>query len=84
MEKVTFGGLTFDHDAGFTYFDIFVDNNYVGFAEEFHDNFVYWGLSDTGENFVGGHIGRYVDGVGYDSLDELEDDLKNQEVLENG
>lgn len=79
MDKVTFGGLIRDRDAGFTYFDLFIDNNYVGFAEEFHDSFVFWKLSDTGENFVGGHIGRYVDGVGYDSLDELEDDLKMQE-----
>ena len=78
MKKVTFGGFTFDHDAGFKYFDVFVDNNYVGFAEEFHDSFVFWKLSDTGENFVGGHIGRYSDGVGYDSLDELEDYLETQ------
>ena len=80
MDKVTFGGLTFDHDAGFTYFNVLVNNNYVGFAEEFHDSFVFWRLSDTGKNFVGGHVGRYVNGVGYDSLDELEDDLETQEV----
>lgn len=78
MKKVTFGGLTFDHDVGLKYFDVFVDNNYVGFAEEFHDSFVFWALSDNGENFVGGHIGKYVDGVGYDSLDELEYDLETQ------
>ena len=63
MKKVTFGGLTFDHDASFKYFDVFVDNEYVGFAEEFPNSLVFWGLSDTGENFVGGHIGRYVDAV---------------------
>lgn len=80
MKKITFGGWTFDHDAGFKYFDIFVNNNYVGFAEEFHDSFVFWKLSDTGENFVGGHVGLYVDGVNYNSLDELENDLKTQEV----
>lgn len=78
MKKVTFGGLTFDHDAGFKYFDVFVDNEYVGFAEEFHDSFAFWKLSDTGENFVGGHIGRYADAVNYDSLNELEDDLETQ------
>lgn len=79
MKKVTFGGLIFDHDACFKYFDVFVDNEYVGFAEEFPNSLVFWGLSDNGENFVGGHIGRYVDGVGYDSLDELENDLEMQE-----
>ena len=79
MKKVTFGGLTFDHDASFKYFDVFVDNEYVGFAEEFPNSLVFWGLSDTGENFVGGHIGRYVDAVEYDSLDELEDDLETQD-----
>lgn len=78
MKKATFGGLNFDHDAGFEYFDIFVDNEYVGFAEKFDDSFVFWRLSDTGENFVGGHIGKYVDGVGYDSLEELKDDLETQ------
>lgn len=79
LKKVTFGGWTFDHDAGFKYFDVFVDNKYAGFAEKLYDSLVFWGLSDTGENFVGGHIGRYVDGVNYDSLDELEDDLETQE-----
>ena len=78
MKKVTFGGLTFD-DASFEYLDIFVNGEYVGFAEKSTDGFVFWGLSDTGENFVGGHIGRYVDGVDYDSLDELKDDLETQE-----
>ena len=79
MKKVTFGGLTFDHDASFKYFDVFVDNEYIGFVEKFDDSFVFWGLSDNGENFVGGHVGRYVDAVGYDSLDELTDDLETQE-----
>ena len=79
MDKVTFGSLTFDHDASLEYFDIFVDNEYVGFVEKVYDNFMFWELSDTGENFVGGHIGRYVDSVKYDSLDELENDLKTQE-----
>lgn len=79
MKKVTFGGLTFDHDTSFKYFDVFVDNEYVGFAEEFPNSLVFWGLSDTGDNFVGGHIGRYVDGVEYDSLEELKKDLENQE-----
>ena len=74
--KVTFGGWTMDHDTRFKYFDVFVDNEYVGFAEKLYDSFVFWGLSDAGENFVGGHIGRYVDGVNYDSLDELEEDLE--------
>ena len=78
MKKVTFGGLTFD-DASFEYLDIFVNDEYVGFVEKFDDGFVFWGLSDTGKNFVGGHIGRYVDGVDYDSLDELKDDLEAQE-----
>lgn len=76
VNKVTFGGLTMDHDTRFEYFDVFVDNKYVGFAEKLYDSFVFWRLSNTGENFVGGHIGRYVDGVNYDSLDELEDDLE--------
>lgn len=80
LKKVTFGGLTYDHDTGFKYYDVFVDNEYVGFVETFHDRFfVYWKLSDTGKNFVGGHIGRYIDGVNYDSLDELKDDLETQE-----
>ena len=78
MRKVTFGGLTFDHDTSFKYLDVFVDNEYVGFAEKSTDGFVFWGSSDTGENFVGGHIGRYVDAVDYDSLSELEDDLAAQ------
>lgn len=79
FEKVTFGSVTFDHDTGFKYFDVFFDNHYVGFVEKFDDSFVFWGLSDTGDNLVGGHIGRYVDGVDYDSLDELKDDLETQE-----
>lgn len=79
LNKVTFGGWTFDHASGFKYFDVFVDNEYVGFAEKVYDSFVFWRLSDTGENFVGGHIGRYLDGVNYDSLDELEDGLETQE-----
>lgn len=79
LKNVTFGGLTFDHDAVFKYFDVFIDNEYVGFAEEFPNSLVFWGLSDTGKNFVGGHIGRYVDAVEYDSLDELKDDLETQE-----
>ena len=79
MDKVTFGSLTFDHDASLEYFDIFVDNEYVGFVEKVYDSFVFWALSDTGENFVGGHIGRYVDSVKYDSFDELKDDLETQE-----
>lgn len=79
MKKVTFGGLTFEHDAGFKYFDVFADNEYVGFVEKVYDNFVFWGLSDSGNNFVGGHIGRYVDAVNYYSLDELKDDLETQE-----
>ena len=79
MDKVTFGGLTFDHDASLEYFDIFVDNKYIGFVEKVYNSFMFWGLSDTGENFVGGHIGQYVDSVKYDSLDELEDNLKTQE-----
>lgn len=79
MEKVAFGGLTLDHDTSFEYIDIFVDNEYVGFVEKFDDSFVFWGLSDNGKNFIGGHIGRYVDGVNYDSLNDLEDDLKTQE-----
>lgn len=78
MKKVTFGGLTFDHDTGFKYFNVFVDSEYVGFVESFDDSFVFWGLSNTGENFVGGHIGRYVDGVDYGSLDELKEDLETQ------
>lgn len=76
LKNVTFGGATFDHDTGFKCFDVFVDKNYVGFFEKFDDSFVFWGLSDTGDNFVGGHVGRYVDGVEYDSLDELKDDLE--------
>lgn len=79
LKKVTFGGLTFDHDVCVKYSDVFVENKYVGFVEIFHDSLVFWGLSDTGENFVGGHVGRYVDSVEYDSLDELEDDLETQE-----
>lgn len=80
LKKVAFGGLTYDYDTGFKYYDVFVDNEYVGFAEKSDDSFVFfWELSDTGDNFVGGHIGRYVDGVGYDSLDELTDDLETQE-----
>lgn len=80
LKKVTFGGLNYDHDTGFNYFDVFVDNEYVGFVEKSGGSLVFfWGLSDTGDNFVGGHIGRYVDGVGYDSLDELTDDLETQE-----
>ena len=80
MKNVTFGGLSYDEDTGFKYFDVFVSDEYVGFAEKSDGSFVYfWGLSDTGDNFVGGHIGRYVDGVGYDSLDELEDYLETQE-----
>lgn len=78
LKKVTFGGLTYDHDASFEYFDIFVDNEYVGFVEKVYDSFVFWGLSDTGDNSVVGHIGRYVDAVAYDSLDELKDDLETQ------
>lgn len=80
LKKVAFGGLTYDYDTGFKYYDVFVDNEYVGFAEKSDDSFAFfWELSDTGDNFVGGHIGRYVDGVGYDSLDELTDDLETQE-----
>lgn len=80
MKKVTFGSWDFDDDTGFNYFDVFVDNTYVGFVEKFDDdNFVFWGLSNTGDNFVGGHIGRYVDAVDYNSLDELKDDLETQE-----
>ena len=79
MKNVTFGGLTFDHDTGFKYFDAFVDNEYAGFVEKVGDSFVFWGLSDTGENFVGGHIGRYVDEVEYVSIDALKDDLEMQE-----
>lgn len=79
MKKVTFGGLTLDHDACFKYFNVFVDNEYVGFVEEFPNSLVFWGISDTGKNFVGGHIGRYVDAVDYDSLSELEKGLENQE-----
>ena len=79
LKKVTFGGLTYDHDTGFKYYDVFVDNAYVGFAEKSTDGFVFWGSSDSGDNFIGGHIGRYVDGVEYDSLDELKDDLEAQE-----
>ena len=79
LKKVTFGGLTFDHDAGFKYFNVFVDNEYIGFAEKIYDSLVFWRLSDTGDNFVGGHIGRYVDSVDYDSLNELENNLETQE-----
>lgn len=79
MKKVTFGKMEFDYDTRFKYFDVFVDNDYAGFAEKFYDSFIFWGLSDAGENFVGGHIGRYVDGVSYDSLAELKDDLETQE-----
>ena len=79
MKKVTFGSWDFDNDTGFNYFDAFVDNEYIGFVEKSDDSFVFWELSDNGENFVGGHVGRYVDGVDYDSLDELEDDLETQE-----
>ena len=43
MDKVTFGSLTFDHDASLEYFDIFVDNEYVGFVEKVYDNFMFWG-----------------------------------------
>lgn len=81
LKKITFGGLTFDPDVGFKYFNIFVDNKYAGFAEYSYDSLVFWGLSDVGENFVGGHIGRYVDGVVYGSLNELEDDLETQEEV---
>lgn len=41
LKKVTFGGLTYDHDASFEYFDIFVDNEYVGFVEKVYDSFVF-------------------------------------------
>ena len=51
MKKVTFGGLTRDHETCFKYFDVFVD----------------------------GHIGRYVNSVNHDSLNELENDLETQE-----
>ena len=79
MKKVTFGGWDFDNATGFKYFDVFVDNEYVGFVEKFDNRFIFWGLSDNGENFVGGHIGRYVDAVDYDSLSELKEDLESQE-----
>ena len=79
MKKVTFSGLTYDYDTGFKYYDVFFDNEYVGFAEKSEESFVYfWGLSDDGNNLFGGHTGRYIDGVGYDSLDELTDDLETQ------
>lgn len=78
-EKVTFGGWDFDDATGFKYFDVFVNGKYVGFVEKVDDGFVFWGLSDTGENFVGGHIGRYVNAVDYGSLDELKEDLETQE-----
>ena len=80
MKNVTFGGLSYDEDTGFKYYDVFVSDEYVGFAEKSDGSFVYfWGLSDTGENFIGGHIGRYVDGVEYVSIDALKDDLEMQE-----
>jgi len=80
FKNVTFGVLTYDYDTGFKYYDVFVDNEYVGFAEKSDESFVFFGgLSDTGDNFFGGQTGRYVDGVGYDSLDELTDDLEAQE-----
>lgn len=77
-EKVTFGGLSFDTDNVFKYYDVFVNDEYVGFAEKSTDGFVFWGSSDNGDNFIGGHIGRYVDGIDYDSLDELKEDLETQ------
>lgn len=77
MKKVTFGGLKFDTDDVFAYYDMFVNDKYVGFAEKSTDGFVFWSLSDNGDNFIGGHIGRYVDGVYYSSLDELKEDLEN-------
>lgn len=83
MKKVTFGGWSFDYDTGFKYFNVFVDNEYVGFVEKSDDSFVFWELSDTGKNFVGGHIGQYLDGVNYDSLDELKEDLETQEGSKN-
>lgn len=80
LKKVTFGGLTYDLDTGFKYYDVFFGNEYVGFAEKSDESFVFfWGLSDNGDNLFGGHTGRYVDGFGYDSLDELTDDLEAQE-----
>lgn len=79
MKKVTFSGLNFDTDDIFKYYDVFVNGEYVGFAEKATDGFVFWRGSDSGDNFIGGHIGRYVDGIDYDSLSELEEDLENQE-----
>lgn len=42
MKKVTFGGLTYDYDTGFKYFDVFVDNEYCGFVEKSDNSFVFF------------------------------------------